>query len=302
MNAENVIVTEKLSRSFGTVQAVNGIDLTVPVGVVYGFLGPNGAGKTTTIRMILGLIRPSGGRVLLFGREFTRRDWKGLLRVGALVESPSLYPHLTGRENLEVVRLMLDLPRQNVDRVLHTVGLVKDANRLVRQYSLGMQQRLALALALINDPVLLVLDEPTNGLDPSGIQEIRELIRQMPQQSGASVFLSSHLLSEVEHMATHVGIIQQGNLLYQGKLEALKQRWGAILQIKVDRTPEAAALLSGFGWEVRQNGEALEVPAADETSSHDINQALVQRGFQVSQLYVRQAGLEEMFLEMTGAR
>ncbi len=299
MAEENVIVTEKLSRSFGTHLAVNNIDLNVPAGIVYGFLGPNGAGKTTTIRMLLGLIRPTSGKIRLFGREFMRGDWRRLEKVGALVESPSLYPHLTGYENLEVVRRMLDLPKANIDRVLKIVGLEKDRNRLVRQYSLGMQQRLALALAMVNDPILLVLDEPTNGLDPSGIQEIREMIRDMPQKTGVTIFLSSHLLSEVELMATHVGIIQNGSLLYQGKLSELKKRWGAVLQISVDRMQEAAALLSGLGWQVKHNGKGLEVLSVSEADSQEINRALMERGFQVRQLYLHQAGLEEMFLDMT---
>lgn len=299
MKTQNMMVTEQLTRRFGTVEVVKGINLQVPTGVVYGFLGPNGAGKTTTIRMLLGLIRPTSGKVFLFGQEFQRGDWRRLEHVGALVESPSLYPHLTGRENLEVVRLMLDLPKSNIDRVLKIVELEKDGDKLVRHYSLGMQQRLALALAMLNEPALLVLDEPTNGLDPSGIQEIREMIRLMPQKMGVTVFLSSHLLSEVELMATHVGIIQKGQLLYQGELAALKKHWGTILHIGVDRKEEAAALVSGLGWPARVNGQGIEVPSVDEAASTEINQALMQRGFLVKQLYLQQAGLEEMFLQMT---
>jgi ABC-2 type transport system ATP-binding protein len=251
--------------------------------------------------MVLGLIRPTSGKVLLFGREFQRGDWKRLEKVGALVESPSLYPHLTGRENLEVVRRMLGLPCQNIDRALETVGLTRDAHRLVRQYSLGMQQRLALALALVNDPALLVLDEPTNGLDPSGIQEIRAMIHDMPQKSGVTVFLSSHLLSEVELMAGHVGIIQQGSLLYQGALRELKRRWGPELQLQVDRPEEAAALLRGLGFDTRVKDLSVQVRSVDETQTAEINQALFQRGFLVRQSSLRQAGLEEMFLEMTAS-
>lgn len=299
MVAQDVISTQNLSRMFQTVQAVKDVSLNVPPQVVYGFLGPNGAGKTTTIRMVLGLIRPTAGTVNLFGEPFTRRDWKRLEKVGALVESPSLYHHLTGRENLEVVRWMLGLPNKNIARALAIVGLEKDAHRLVRQYSLGMQQRLALALALINDPALLVLDEPTNGLDPSGIQEIRAMIRDMPRDHGVTVFLSSHLLSEVEQMATHVGIIQKGSLLYQGSLANLKKRWGPMLQIQVDRDTEALAFLSGLGWDVRLDQQCIIVSGVDENQAPEINRALFQRGFQVRQLAMRQPGLEEMFLEMT---
>jgi len=302
MDPTYVIATERLSRSFGPIQAVRDVALCVPEGVVYGFLGPNGAGKTTTIRMILGLIRPTSGVVRLWGQEFTRKDWRRLARVGALVEAPSLYAHLTGRENLEVVRRMLGLPERNIARALRLVGLEKDAHRLVRQYSLGMQQRLALALALLNEPTLLILDEPTNGLDPSGIHEIRAMIRDMPYNSGVTVFLSSHLLSEVEQMATHVGIIQQGSLLYQGALADLNARFGARLQVAVDRPTDAALLLSSLGWRVQQQGEQLQVLAAEEGDSAEINQALWQRGFQVREVFVRQAGLEEVFLDMTTAK
>jgi ABC-2 type transport system ATP-binding protein len=301
MSTDKIITTQNLSRTFGPIQAVKDVNLNVPTGVVYGFLGPNGAGKTTTIRMMLGLIRPTSGKVFIFGREFTRGDWQRLEKVGALVESPSLYPHLTGRENLEVLRRMTGLPKKNIDHVLEIVGLTKDSNRLVKQYSLGMQQRLALAAALLNEPNLLVLDEPTNGLDPSGIQEIRDMIRDMPQKTGATVFLSSHLLSEVELMASYVGIIQKGSLLYQGKLEALRKQWGPVLHVAVDRTQEAASLLTGLGWKVNQEAGELTIQSAQPSSTYEINQALMQRGFQVRQIYTSQAGLEEMFLDMTGA-
>jgi ABC-2 type transport system ATP-binding protein len=299
MSIENVIVTERLTRVFGAARVVHDVNLNVPPGVVYGFLGPNGAGKTTTIRMILGLIKPSAGRVLLFGHEFNARHWQSLARVGTLVESPSLYPHLTGRENLEVIRRMLGLPAANIARALDVVGLGKEGDKLVRHYSLGMQQRLALALAMLDDPLLLVLDEPTNGLDPSGIQEIREMIRDMPRRTGTTVFLSSHLLSEVELMATHVGIINKGNLLYQGELAALKAQWGNVLRIVVDRVDETVALLAASGRPVKRNDAMLEISSADDALAFEVNRLLMQHGIQVRQLYIHQAGLEEMFLTMT---
>jgi ABC-2 type transport system ATP-binding protein len=249
--------------------------------------------------MILGLIRPTSGRVLLLGEEFTRRDWQRLRGVGTLVEAPSLYGHLTGRENLEVVRRMLGLPKSRIDHALGTVGLQGQGDKLVRQYSLGMQQRLALALALLDEPSLLVLDEPTNGLDPSGIQEIRALIRDMPQQTGASVFLSSHLLSEVELMATHVGIIDHGCLRYEGRLAELKRRWGAMLTVRVDRASEAATLIASLGWPADPFDGGVQVRNADEAVAYAVNRALLAQGFEVRQVHLRQAGLEEMFLEMT---
>jgi ABC-2 type transport system ATP-binding protein len=301
LNTNHVIVTEQLSRKFGSFVAVDGVSLSVPEGVVYAFLGPNGAGKTTTIRMILGLIAPTSGCVYLFGRPFSRSNWQRMERVGTLVESPSLYLHLTGRENLEVIRRMLNIPKQNIDHVLGIVNLQKAANKLVRQYSLGMQQRLALALAMLNNPVLLVLDEPTNGLDPSGIHEIRTLIREMPSKTGATVFLSSHLLSEVEQMATHAGIIHEGKLLFEGGHPDLRRRWKPVLRVTVDRAADATKLLLGLGWQVQQKDGCLEIHSVDETASLSINRVLMQHGFLVRQLALHQPGLEEIFLELTQA-
>lgn len=205
--------TAALTRYFGDIRAVDELELHVPLGSVYGFLGPNGAGKTTTIRLLLGLTRPDKGEVCLLGQRLTVRTRRELLsRVGALVETPSLYPHLNGRENLQVTQEFVGLPRTSIDRVLDTVGLRRDSHRLVRTYSLGMRQRLGLALALLGEPELLILDEPTNGLDPAGIHEMRNLLRELAAEHGISVFVSSHLLSGVEQMASHVGIIARGHL------------------------------------------------------------------------------------------
>jgi ABC-2 type transport system ATP-binding protein len=221
------IETEALTRAFGARAAVEQLNLLVPNGGIYGFLGPNGAGKTTTIRMLLGLIRPDSGKVRLFGKHF---EFSMLNRVGSLVEAPSLYPHLTGRENLEVTRRLVGAARADIDRVLAIVRLARDADRLVREYSLGMRQRLGLALALLNSPELLILDEPTNGLDPAGIHEMRDLLRRMPAEHGVTVFLSSHLLSEVEQIAGSVGIIREGRMLFQGSLAELRRLRGGSLE------------------------------------------------------------------------
>src|SRR5262245_53764669 len=219
---KHAIETDGLTRRFGSQLAVENLNLTAPEAGVYGFLGPNGAGKTTTIRMLLGLIRPDAGEVRLFGAPLAA-DRRSLMRlVGALVETPSLYPHLTGRENMEITRRLLNAPGKSIDNALEVVKLAQDANRRVREYSLGMRQRLGLALALLNKPKLLILDEPTNGLDPAGIHEMRDLIRRLPEEFGATVFLSSHLLSEVEQLATHIGIIHEGSLLFQGTLAELQ--------------------------------------------------------------------------------
>src|ERR1051325_9454199 len=212
-----LIETRGLTRRFGAQLAVDTLNLSVPAAGVYGFLGPNGAGKTTAIRMLLGLIRPTAGEVCLFGQSLNGNQRSVLRRVGALVEAPSLYPHLTGRENLEVTRRLLGSDRNLVEVALATVKLTKDADRRVREYSLGMRQRLGLALALLNKPQLLILDEPTNGLDPAGIHEMRDLIRRFPAEFGVTVFLSSHLLSEVEQIASDIGIIHEGRLLFQDR-------------------------------------------------------------------------------------
>jgi lantibiotic transport system ATP-binding protein len=221
------IETRGLTRRFGARYAVQSLDLRVPRGAIYGFVGPNGAGKTTTIKLILGLLRPTAGSALLNGERLTpnRRD---LLRgVGALMEVPSLYPHLTGRENLDLTRRILDLSASEVLEALAFVTLTADADRLVRTYSLGMRQRLALARAWLGHPHLLLLDEPANSLDPVGIRELRAHLRRLAQERGVTVFLSSHVLSEVEQVATDLGIINEGRLLFQGTLQELRQRQGA---------------------------------------------------------------------------
>jgi ABC-2 type transport system ATP-binding protein len=219
--ASLAIETRRLTRAFGQSVVVDRVGLRVPRGAVYGFLGPNGAGKTTTIRMLLGLLRPDGGEVWLNGERFTP-DRRDLLRdVGALVEGPSLYRHLTGEENLEITRRLLDLPRGHVDEAMERFGLTSVRTRLVRAYSTGMRQLLGLALAWLARPSLLVLDEPTNGLDPVATRSLRRLLRQAAA-AGTTVLVSSHILAEIEQVADQVGVIHRGRLLFQGELAALK--------------------------------------------------------------------------------
>src|SRR5262249_45490409 len=224
--------------------------LCVPPGSVYGFLGLNGAGKTSTIRLLLGLIRPNSGEVRLFDQPFTPQHRSLLSRVGALVEAPSLYTHLTGHENVELTRVLTGTDPQRIGHVLRVVGLEKDARRLVREYSHGMRQRLGLALALLRDPRLLILDEPTNGLDPAGIREMRNLIGQLSAEHGITVFLSSHLLSEIEQVATHIGIIHKGKLLFQSTPDALHARLQEHIRLEVDQPLEARRLLAEKGWPI----------------------------------------------------
>ena len=234
-----VIETSGLTKVYGDAAVVDGVDLAVPQGSVYGFLGPNGAGKSTTIRMLLGLVRPTRGTVRLFGEELTPQRRSVLRLVGGLAETPSLYPHLTARDNLRVTALLREVPPRRIDEVLEVVGLAHAARQRVGTFSLGMKQRLGLALALLSEPLLLVLDEPTNGLDPAGIREMRALVSALPRRFGTTVFLSSHLLHEVERVATHVGVLHRGRLLFQGPTSELK-RGGADIEDVFLHLTEAA--------------------------------------------------------------
>ncbi len=295
-----IIETQALTRRFGKQLAVDTLNLSVPAGGVYGFLGPNGAGKTTAIRMLLGLIRPNAGEVRLFGKPLAANRYSLMRHVGALVETPSLYPHLTGRENLEVTRRLLGAPRELINLALETVRLTKDANRRVREYSLGMRQRLGLALALLNKPTLLILDEPTNGLDPAGIHEMRDLIRHLPGETGMTVFLSSHLLSEVEQIASHIGIINEGRLLFQGALAELQAKQETELTVGVKQLDQAIECLERAGWTVqRRADELLSVMARSSEDATRINSLLVAHRLDVYHLALEQASLEDIFLTLT---
>ena len=295
----NVIETFALTRHFGKQIAVNSIDLQVPQSSVYGFLGPNGAGKTTTIRMLLGLIQPTSGTVRLFGRALGEN--RNLLsRVGSMVEGPSLYPNLTGLENLEVTRILLGASRNRLEETLHIVQLTDAAHKLVRDYSLGMKQRLGIALALLSEPELLILDELTNGLDPAGIREIRTLIRDLPRQYGITVFLSSHLLSEVEQVASHIGIIHRGKLIFQNTLDALQYERREQVRVGTFDSAAAIALLERAGYHVHRDEELLTIDTQGRQQAAQINRSLVQSQQDVFHLVLEQLSLEDIFLKLTG--
>lgn len=297
---EWIIQTSQLSRTFGNIAAVNKVDLQVPVGCVYGFLGPNGAGKTTTIRMLLGLLRPTVGSIHMFGRRFISQNWQQLIQIGSLVESPSLYPNLTGRENLEVTRRLMNAPKANLDLALDSVNMLQSGNRLVKEYSMGMRQRLGIALALLNKPTLLILDEPTNGLDPAGIQEMREMLVNLPKKNGVTIFLSSHLLSEVEQIANYIGIIHEGRMIFQGALEKLQTERNPVLYLGSDQPEKAALLLQQSGWKVRQNGKpGLLVEVNGISDASFINRKLNEARINVFQLSIQQPTLEDTFLQLT---
>ena len=218
----NIIETNHLTKSYADFTAVSGINIHIPKGTVYGFLGPNGAGKSTTMKMFLGLTRPTSGSFVIDGMKYPENRMQILKEIGSFIEAPAFYGNLSGEENLDIVRKILGLPKAAVDEALELVGLTQYKNRLARKYSLGMKQRLGLASALIGRPPILILDEPTNGLDPVGIHEIRTLIRSLPQKFDCTVLVSSHLLSEIELMADNIGILNHGHLLFEGTLNELK--------------------------------------------------------------------------------
>ena len=223
---EYIITTEQLTKKYKNFVSVNNVSLHIRKGSIYGFLGPNGAGKSTTMKMLLGLTAPTKGSFVIDGRHFPEDRIDILKETGSFIESPSFYANLTGRENLDIIRRILGLPKDSVDDALELVGLEEFGGRLAKKYSLGMKQRLGLAGALLGRPPVLILDEPTNGLDPSGIHEIRNLIKSLPDFYECTVMISSHMLSEIELMADDIGILNHGNLLFEGSLEDLRHSAG----------------------------------------------------------------------------
>ncbi|HEY3263978.1 MAG TPA: ABC transporter ATP-binding protein [Actinomycetota bacterium] len=291
-----VIRTRDLTKEFGRgVRAVDRLNLTVRAGEVYGFLGPNGAGKTTTLRMLLGLVRPTSGSALVLGRP--PGDPVGLSRVGAMVEEPAFYPYLSGRDNLRVLARYARVPQDRIDAALESVDLVDRADDRVRTYSQGMRQRLGVAAALLKDPEVLILDEPTNGLDPAGVGEMRSLIRRLGA-SDRTVVLSSHMLAEVQELCDRVAVVSHGVLLAEGTVEDLTGR-GAIL---VRATPLEAARERAerlFGSDrVKVDDGALRLDAA-ESDAPRITRELVLSGIAVSEVRQTERTLEEAFLELT---
>ncbi|WP_393916664.1 ABC transporter ATP-binding protein [Halostreptopolyspora alba] len=293
-----VIHARGLTKRYGTQTVVDQLDMTVHRGRVYGFLGRNGAGKSTTMKMLLDLARPSAGKVSVFGLGLPEHRSRVLPRVGSLIEAPSYYGHLTGEENLDIVRVLKRLPAAEIERVLTLVGLADHRRKRASAYSQGMKQRLGLAMALMGSPELLILDEPTNGLDPAGIQEIRELIVSLPARFGATVLVSSHLLSEIEQMADTVGIIDHGHLRYQGSPRSLEDH--GRLRIAVDDSAAAAATLREAGWRVTAvaDGE-VTLPHLPDDRIARVVRLLVEAGAQLHRVEVRRRSLEEVFLRMT---
>lgn len=297
-NMTDVISTHGLSKTYGGRAVVDRLDLAVPEGCVYGFLGPNGSGKTTTMKMLLSLVRPTKGDVTILGRPMTRQTRRQVLGdIGSLIEAPPAYGHLTGAENLRIVRHLLDVPQDQVDEAVRTVRLEEHMGKLVKNYSLGMKQRLGIAMALVRRPKLLVLDEPTNGLDPAGIDEIRRLLTDLAGR-GVTVMVSSHLLVEIERMATVLGILARGRLLFQGTRAELMARTTPDLLVETPEADRAAELLRSA--RASRTAGAIRVPGLDQPgtarlvahlAAHDIPIYGVRRDTQT---------LEDVFMDLTG--
>ena len=263
-------------------------------------MGPNGAGKSTTIRMLLGLMKETKGQVKVFGKSIKEERLAILKRVGSMVETPSYYGHLTAYENLEVSRKILGVEKKEINRVLEIVKLTDVQHKAVKKFSLGMKQRLGIAQALLGNPELLILDEPTNGLDPSGIIEMRELIKSFPEKYGITVLISSHILSEIELIATHVGIINKGKLLFQGTMDDLRAKQKAEIQLEVEPRADAEAYLNEIGITYKGDQHFLYLDA--NLQPFKLNRELIMNGFEVNQLMVKKHSLEEIFLSMTSGK
>ena len=298
------LATAGLTKRFGSQTAVDGIDLEVPSGAVYGFLGPNGSGKTTTIRMALGLIRPTAGTVTLLGRPMPGDLGEVLPRVGALVEGPAFHPYLSGRANLE----RLDAAdrfadprtaRRRIDAALDRVGLLHAAAKRYRAYSLGMRQRLGIAAALLMPREMLVLDEPTNGLDPQGTREVRQLIASLGAE-GVTILVSSHLLSEVEQICTHLGVMRTGTLVAQGRADELRASRQATVRLATPDVAAAAGVMERLGLSDVAAADQSVTAVLGDVASEDVVATLVGAGVAVRELVVNRARLEDLFIELTG--
>lgn len=294
-----VVETNQLTKTFNGKAAVNQVNLSIPKGAIYGFLGPNGAGKTTAIKLLLGLTKETSGSIRIFGKELKKEKQTILRNIGSLVESPSYYGNLSARENLELLQIILQTPKERIEEVLRIVRLEKDANRPVKGFSLGMKQRLGIASALLGNPELLILDEPTNGLDPSGIIEMRELIKSLPEKYGVTVLVSSHLLSEIDQMATEVGIISKGSLIFQDSIEVLRKKSVSKIRIQTNNREAAWKVLLKEGLKGNVEGDYLSFNQSTNKDVAKIVRILVQNELEVYRVEEEKRSLESIFLEMT---
>lgn len=298
---QNMIETKDLCKTYGNRTVVDHLNLCVPKGCcVYGFIGPNGAGKSTSMKMLLGLVHPTSGSVRLMGQEMTEQNRIRLLRhTGSLIESPSGYLHLTAQENLQIIADLKDVKHTEIAHVLDVVHLTRDKDKKVGQYSLGMKQRLGIAMALLGNPEILILDEPTNGLDPAGMQEMRALIAGMPEKTGATVLISSHLLGEMEQMVNRVGIINHGKTLFDGSLQELRKHSQGDLNVRVLDVLKAMPILREKGLSTVQKDGVLTLPPMPDFRLAEIVRELADSGAGVVELIRHTKSLEDIFLSLT---
>lgn len=297
------VETFDLTHRFSEAEtALNLVNLQVVEGSIYGFLGPNGAGKTTTLKLILGLLNKQHGEIQVFGRPFAENRVETLRRIGSMIESPSIYGHLTAVENLRVLRRVYGCPKRRIGEVLELVGLARTGGKKASQFSLGMKQRLGIALALLHSPSLLILDEPTNGLDPNGILEIRELLQTLNRHQGVTVLISSHLLSEIEKLVTHVGIINRGRILFQGTLEELlsRRRQNAAVVFETNDDAKAELLIRGLGLTPRVGSGGVAVAGLERERVAGVNRELVRAEVEVYHIGKVESDLEKIFFDMIG--
>lgn len=296
----NIITTNALTKEYDHKKVVNTLDLNVPEGSVYGFLGPNGAGKSTTLKMLLGLVKPTGGQIQILGKKLAPENRLEILQqTGSLIESPAYYGHLSGKENLQIICKLKNVPEKGIVRVMHLVRMENQMDKKVKNYSLGMKQRLGIAAALLGSPRLLLLDEPTNGLDPAGIQEIRELIRSLPEH-GITVLVSSHLLAEIDQMATDVGIIDKGQLIFQDSLMILHEHSRSRILFQTSDNAEAFRVLNSSGMDVKWENDTFHMDNVSDDVIMEAVRRCVNADIGVFRVTEQQKSLEDIFLSLTG--
>ena len=297
----NCIETSQLTHHYSVNEtAVDNVALLVPDGSIYGFLGPNGAGKTTTLRLILGLIKKQSGTISIFGKSFGENRLDILRNIGSLIESPSLYGHLTAYENLLILQKIYQCPIERINEVLTLVGLSNTGKKRAGKFSLGMKQRLSIAMALLNNPKLLVLDEPTNGLDPQGILEMRELLKQLNREKGITIIISSHLLAEIEKIATHVGIINHGKLIFQGTMSELNNKQIESSSIIIDTNDNVRAMnvINQFVSAAQMQNNKIVLPLLGRNVVAEMNKALIQQQLDVYEISIVKNDLESIFFNL----
>ncbi len=298
----NCIETNNLTYKYSEdAIVVNNINLQVPEGCIYGFLGKNGAGKTTTLRLLLGLLKRQKGSIKIFNRSFDENRIEILKQTGSLIESPSFYAHLSAKDNLKILQKIYQCPTQRIEEVLQVVGLAKGENKKVSQFSLGMKQCLSIGIALLHNPKLLILDEPTNGLDPNGIIDIRELLKKINTDLGTTIIVSSHLLSEIERLVTHIGIINKGSLLFQGTYAELKsmQNETSTISFRTNDSAKAMDIVSSNNIDVKLINDQIIIPFVANKIISKLNEQFVNNKIEVYQISTQEKDLESIFIDLT---